>query len=150
MPDLEAFNLDTNESEKNDTLIYDPYKTYSMFGVGKDDKSNWSFTDINKDYKFCDTYPSVLVVPSKINKTTLHFGSEFRSRHRIPCLTYIHRKNMASMSRSSQPLVGLYGKRSAQDEHLLKLIATSSKKDSYDNFSHNLSDASVSLFLHIN
>lgn len=79
----------------------------------------WRITDINKDYSFCPTYPSVLVVPTKIKDPTLKYAGKHRTRCRVPTLTYLHPVNNCSITRSSQPRVGLTGNRNAQDEALV-------------------------------
>lgn len=79
----------------------------------------WRITDINKDYTFCPTYPSVLVVPTKIKDPTLKYAGKHRTRCRVPTLTYLHPVNNCSITRSSQPRVGLTGNRNAQDEALV-------------------------------
>ena len=47
---------------------------------------------------------------------------QFRSRSRFPCLVYYDRRTGASISRASQPLVGVAGTRNAKDEILLRAI----------------------------
>jgi hypothetical protein len=74
---------------------------------------------MNKDYTFSPTYPALMVVPSKISDNTLKYAGPFRSRARIPVLTYLHPVNNCSITRSSQPFVGLRGKRCVQDERLV-------------------------------
>jgi hypothetical protein len=52
----------------------------------------------------------------------LRLVGEFRSKHRIPVvswLKYDNRKNHAALLRSSQPLVGITQKRSDKDENYL-------------------------------
>ena len=88
-------------------------------GVGTRSKA-WRFTDINKDYsvrgarfcsgsrlnfvddfsylQFCSTYPALLVVPTKISDTTLQYASKYRSKCRIPALTYLHWANYVRSS----------------------------------------------------
>lgn len=46
----------------------------------------------------------------------------FRSRGRLPALSYLSKKNGCSLTRCSQPLVGLTLNRSEEDEMLLRLI----------------------------
>lgn len=87
--------------------------------------SAWRFSDVNKTYEYCGTYPSSLVVPSKISDTTLNYGKNYRSKARIPGLVYLHWANLGSITRSSQPMVGLKNNRSIQDEKLIEAIFTS-------------------------
>ncbi|KAF9961980.1 hypothetical protein BGZ70_008160 [Mortierella alpina] len=94
--------------------IYDPLLEYERMGVGsKNDQ--WRFSDINQSF-------SILVVPSKISDTVLTYAAKHRSKARIPALSYLHWNNMASITRSSQPMVGLKQNRSIQDEKLIESI----------------------------
>lgn len=52
--------------------------------------------------------------------TRIIFGH--RSRGRIPVLSWIHPESQATLTRSSQPLVGVSGKRSRDDEKYIQLI----------------------------
>ncbi|XP_024082511.1 myotubularin-related protein 8 isoform X2 [Cimex lectularius] len=80
----------------------------------------WSLTLLNKDYELCDTYPSLLFVPSTANTTILTGSSKFRSKGRLPVLTYLH-KNKAAICRCSQPLSG-FNARCLEDEQMLNCI----------------------------
>jgi myotubularin-related protein 1/2 len=48
--------------------------------------------------------------------------SAFRSKGRIPILSWVHPRNEATITRAAQPLVGIGGSRSTEDEHLIKEI----------------------------
>jgi myotubularin-related protein 6/7/8 len=50
----------------------------------------------------------------------------FRSKVRIPALSYIHKENAVSITRSAQPMTGLTQNRSLQDEKLVECIFSSS------------------------
>ncbi|KIM48796.1 hypothetical protein M413DRAFT_86161 [Hebeloma cylindrosporum] len=101
--------------------LYSPRDEYVRMGVGTRSKA-WRFTDLNKDYTFCPTYPSRLVVPTRISDTTLQYASKYRSKCRIPILSYLHWANFGSVTRSSQPMVGITQSRSIQDEKLIEAI----------------------------
>ncbi len=66
-------------------------------------------------------------MPSTISDNVLNYAGRYRSRVRIPALTYLHPVNNCSITRSSQPLVGVRGNRSIQDEKLVSAIFTASK-----------------------
>ncbi|RDA93336.1 hypothetical protein CP533_0302 [Ophiocordyceps camponoti-saundersi (nom. inval.)] len=122
---LFAFNHKPLASEKglNGWEIYDPRAEFRRQGISeKLPDKGWRITNINKDYTFCDTYPAVLVVPSKISDNVLKYARDFRSRNRIPVLSYIHPVNNCTITRSSQPLSGITRKSNVQDE---KLVAAS-------------------------
>ncbi|KAK7910300.1 hypothetical protein WMY93_014984 [Mugilogobius chulae] len=84
--------------------------------------NKWRITFINKNYELCDTYPTVLAVPYKSKEEDLRRVAAFRSRSRIPVLSWIHRENQAVIVRCSQPLVGMSGKRNKDDERYLEMI----------------------------
>ncbi|KAG1055955.1 hypothetical protein G6F46_007188 [Rhizopus delemar] len=107
----------------NGWSIYDPIKEYERMGIGSSDK--WRFTIINRDYKYSPTYPRILVVPSKISDAVLTHAAKYRSKARIPALSYLHWHNSATITRSSQPLVGFKQARSIQDEKLIESIFSS-------------------------
>uniref|UniRef100_A0AAY5KL65 Myotubularin n=1 Tax=Esox lucius TaxID=8010 RepID=A0AAY5KL65_ESOLU len=82
----------------------------------------WRITFVNETYELCDTYPTILAVPFRSSDEDLRKVSAFRSRGRIPVLSWIHRENQAVICRCSQPLVGMSGKRNKDDERYLDLI----------------------------
>ena len=85
---------------------------------------------LSLDVQFSPTYPSLLVVPSQISDNTLKFAGRYRSKVRLPALTYLHPVNNCSITRCSQPLVGVRQNRSIQDEKLLlSIFSTTSSRD---------------------
>eukprot|EP01114_Cavostelium_apophysatum_P024511 TRINITY_DN9616_c0_g1_i1.p1 TRINITY_DN9616_c0_g1~~TRINITY_DN9616_c0_g1_i1.p1 ORF type:complete len:619 (+),score=165.04 TRINITY_DN9616_c0_g1_i1:39-1895(+) len=103
--------------------IYNPFEEYfdRMFRSDME-SSGWKITTANNDYVLCDTYPRVLVVPSSISDETLEKVAEFRSKGRIPILCWKNPTNAATITRSSQPQVGITGQRSVDDEKLFNEI----------------------------
>jgi hypothetical protein len=100
--------------------LYDAKAEFRRQGISeKLADRGWRISNINKDYAFSPTYPALLVVPSKISDNTIKYAGAFRSRARIPVLTYLHPVNNCTITRSSQPFVGIRGKRSIQDERLV-------------------------------
>ncbi|XP_077661671.1 phosphatidylinositol-3,5-bisphosphate 3-phosphatase MTMR2 isoform X4 [Eretmochelys imbricata] len=86
---------------------------------------SWRITKINERYELCDTYPAILVVPVNIPDEELKRVASFRSRGRIPVLSWIHPESQATITRCSQPMVGVSGKRSKEDEKYLQSIMDS-------------------------
>ena len=112
-----------NEKDVNGWEFYDPKAEFRRQGISeKLPDKGWRVTTINQDYTFCDTYPAFLVVPSKISDNVLKYAREFRSRNRVPVLSYLHPINNCTITRSSQPLSGITRKTNVQDE---KLVAAS-------------------------
>ncbi|THH28927.1 hypothetical protein EUX98_g5268 [Antrodiella citrinella] len=95
---LYAFDYTPNPplNAKNGWSLYSPRDEFSRMGVGSRTKA-WRFTDINKDYSFSPTYPAKLVIPARISDTTLQYAVKYRSKARIPVLTYLHWANYVSV-----------------------------------------------------
>ncbi|KAI4202826.1 MAG: hypothetical protein LQ350_002324 [Teloschistes chrysophthalmus] len=115
--------------------LYDARREWKRLGISeKDTDKGWRISNINLDYGFSPTYPALLAVPSAISDNTLNYAGRYRSRARLPVLTYLHPVNNCSITRSSQPLVGVRGNRSIQDEKLLLAIfSTSHSNKPYPN-----------------
>lgn len=96
---------------------------------------------MRKRTQFCSTYPAQLAVPARISDVTLRYGKSYRSKARVPALVYLHWANFVrlitatellshpldgdtqgSITRSSQPMVGIKNARSIQDEKLIEAI----------------------------
>jgi len=125
----DALNLRAFQSKK--PLVDDgwdvfgePIKEFERQGVTlhrRADGITWKLVD-NSDFSICATYPRILFLPD-LTKSEVKSVSSFRSKGRIPALTYFHRPTGRAILRSSQPLVGisLYSSRCVEDEKLLRL-----------------------------
>ncbi|KAG8743891.1 hypothetical protein FRC10_011181 [Ceratobasidium sp. 414] len=114
------------ETPRNGWSAFSPREEFARMGLGTRTKA-WRLTDINKDYTFCPTYPATLVVPARISDATLSYAAKYRSKARIPALSYLHWGNFnvrlqATITRCSQPMVGLTNNRSVQDEKLIEAV----------------------------
>ena len=108
------------EKEINGWEVYNAKAEWRRQGISeKGVDRGWRISRINADYAFSATYPALLVVPSNISDNTLNYAGRFRAKDRIPVLTYLHSVNNCSITRSAQPMAGLRGNRSIQDEKLV-------------------------------
>lgn len=98
---------------------YDPIREYARMGIPD---QFWRLSASNQFYKLCSSYPRVLVVPAKITDAQLKEAANFRTRERIPVLSWRHPTTKAALSRSSQPRVGWGRTRSSADEELIAAI----------------------------
>ncbi|PWN20058.1 phosphatases II, partial [Microstroma glucosiphilum] len=104
--------------------IYDFKAEFTRQGVGSRSKA-WRFSDINAKYELSPTYPALFAVPARISDATLQYAAKYRSKGRIPALTYLHWANRGSITRCAQPLPGLKQARSVQDEKVVEAIFSS-------------------------
>ncbi len=82
---------------------------------------NWTLCNLNENYALCPTYPTRLFVPTSATRAVIEGSAKFRSKGRIPVLTYLH-KNKAAIIRCAQPLVGVSGSRSTYDEQYVDCL----------------------------
>lgn len=102
---------------------YDVVKEFMRFGIELMPHTETNVTDFwsdfkildNKDGKICPSYPEKIVVPSRMPYDCLVRCSKFRSRSRMPALTYLYQwkgNESTGLYRSSQSKVGFSGSRS--------------------------------------
>ncbi|EDW28228.1 GL19086 [Drosophila persimilis] len=99
--------------------VYEPLAELRRLGVPND---MWRATKINEAYAVCDSYPAVWAVPKAASDDFLRRVAQFRSRCRLPVLSWMNPRTQATITRCSQPLVGVSGKRNADDETYLSYI----------------------------
>ncbi|XP_053811494.1 myotubularin-related protein 8 isoform X2 [Vidua chalybeata] len=119
--ELYAFSYNpkmSKESREMGWKLIDLKLDYQRMGIPND---SWEITDINKDYEVCSTYPPEIVVPRAATKAVVMGSSRFRSRGRIPVLSYLYKENNAALCRCSQPLAG-FSARCLEDEQMLQAI----------------------------
>jgi hypothetical protein len=81
----------------------------------------------NTTGRLSDSYPSHVVLPAELSEGDLWTSSAYRSRQRLPVVTYRHTRDGSASStgavltRSAQPLVGLTMKLCSADARLLNL-----------------------------
>ncbi|XP_067949340.1 myotubularin-related protein 2-like [Watersipora subatra] len=121
--DLPLFAFEHNSEsfgKNNGWNIYTPMTEYQRLKVLTN--TQWKLTTANGDYKLCPSYPSMLVVPSAATDEELHAVARFRSKGRLPVLTWINIKTQVSITRCSQPLVGIPPNKSPEDQKLVRQI----------------------------
>ena len=121
--------LDMNKNKKNIKIynLIDEFKRQDI-----DFKSNKQFRILNNnDFKLCATYPKSLIVPYDMSDEELKKSSQFRTKERLPTLTYRYKKNGNCIWRSSQTKSGFKGS-NQYDILLLSKISNNQKLFVYD------------------
>lgn len=113
--------------EFNGWNVYKPYIEYDRLGLPNE---SWKFTKINEKYDLIETYPAVLAVPAATSEEQLKAVAAFRSRGRIPVLSWLHKESQAAIVRCSQPLVGVSGRKSPADEKYIQMIMDANAQSS--------------------
>lgn len=119
----QVFAFSYNETFAEDGwTVYEPMAELRRMGVPND---SWRITKINENYQVCDSYPAIWAVPKTVSDDLSKQVANFRSRNRLPVLSWIHPNSLATITRCSQPLVGVSGKRSSDDELYISTILES-------------------------
>lgn len=113
--------------------IYNTVKEFQRQGLSFEESppvanssTSWRVTNLNCNYKLCETYPRSLIIPKTISDNVITHASKYRSKQRIPALSYYYAPNGCTITRCSQPLLGIQKSRSVQDEKLIDEIFKSS------------------------
>ena len=94
--------------------------------VDEMNRLQWKENNQLKSYRLnIKTYPEIIILPT-MSEHELQQIIQFRSKGRIPAITYYHKTN-GIILRSSQPMVGLKMGRCLSDEKLLEKCALISK-----------------------
>uniref|UniRef100_A0AAR2LGT1 Myotubularin phosphatase domain-containing protein n=1 Tax=Pygocentrus nattereri TaxID=42514 RepID=A0AAR2LGT1_PYGNA len=123
-----SYNPKQNEQQRDEGWqLIDLGAEFERMGVPCD---QWQLTDVNRDYKVCETYPRDLYVPITASKPIIVGSSKFRSKGRFPVLTYFYQERKAAVCRCSQPLSG-FSARCLEDEHMLQAISKANHNNRY-------------------
>jgi len=110
--------------------VYNVEREYKRQGINsKGLDVNWKLSDINHDFSLCPSYPQLLLVPKQAPNELLKSVGGYRSKGRIPAVTWYNKKNNCVLVRCAQPMVGLMGKQSKEDQLLLEMFRLSSGKN---------------------
>ena len=116
--------------------VYDPIKEFCRQGITEDNNLGLKYTYCNINFELCSTYPQFMVEPKEVTDEELKEASNYRSKNRLPIITYYYSGNfdnenkyIPSIWRSAQNKSGLMNsKRNSSDEKLINSIVKLSKK----------------------
>lgn len=111
---LYCFQYTSSNEDLIKTAGWEFFKLENEYKRMRVPNDKWTLCSLNQNYELCDTYPRQIYVPSEASTAMLIGSSRFRSKGRLPALTYLH-TNKASICRCSQPLSG-FSARCLEDE----------------------------------
>ena len=129
-----AYDYNTNnpiykkENFEDGWKLYDPEKEFQRQGLtnlGTEMNENKPFrrTKENENYSLCATYPKFLITVGAISDSNYRESSLFRTKNRLPTLSYYYYNSKGTIWRSAQSKVGMTGNRNRFDEELIDDIA---------------------------
>ncbi|KAK6589075.1 myotubularin related 1 [Cryptosporidium xiaoi] len=120
-----------NEKRINERLFkFDIVSEYKRMGLNLENQEFQNNNDayfplrisfVNNNYELCNSYPKIIVVPRDISDNQLIKISGFRSKNRIPILSWMNPNLKCTLWRSSQPKSAF--KRCFEDELLITTIS---------------------------
>ena len=120
---------DKNQNKKN-IKIYDLIEEFKRQNI--DFSTNKQFRILNNNnFQICETYPKRLIVPYDMTNEDLEKSAKFRTKNRLPTLTYRY-KNGSCIWRSSQTKTGLKGVKNEYDILLLSNLSNFQKLYVFD------------------
>ena len=81
-------------SKEKGWKLFKPEHEFARMGLPN---KHWCLSELNKEYQLCDTYPSVLVLPTSCSEEVVFGSAKFRSRMRLPSLTYFYEPKGVSL-----------------------------------------------------
>uniref|UniRef100_A0A6Q2YD01 Myotubularin phosphatase domain-containing protein n=1 Tax=Esox lucius TaxID=8010 RepID=A0A6Q2YD01_ESOLU len=130
LEDLFAFLYNPKQDEddrRNGWGFIDSAMDFKRMGLPNE---FWELTDLNKNYELCSTYHSELGIPKTARKDTVLGSAKFRSRGRLPTLSYYHKESNGAICRCSQPLSGISA-RCLEDEEMLQAISRANPNSTF-------------------
>ncbi|CDW83756.1 myotubularin-related protein 1 isoform x3 [Stylonychia lemnae] len=110
------------QDQGNGWEVYsDPIIEFNRQGIDLNEGNLFRLWE-NKNYKTCPSYPQINIVPKEADDRLILQTSNFRTKGRLPCLTYFDKFSGCSIFRSSQPKQGILNGRNQGDEKYLQLI----------------------------
>mgnify|MGYP001582791525 CR=1 FL=1 len=98
----------------------------ARFGMGHDLRPWFRVTDLGQsetNYGVSYTYPFRILVPAQISDRQVLKSMEFRSRGRVPAISYVHLGTGAVLARASQPLLSESDDKKYEDANLCFALA---------------------------
>ena len=125
LPNSFLFNHYIDINDNNWTRYVDGWRMYesieadvARMGIDLSTSEHFRLFD-NSNYSVCKTYPAKFIVPQKLADSVVVECSNFRTKNRLPAMSYYHRKTGCSIWRSSQCMNGRFNKRNVGDESML-------------------------------
>ncbi|XP_002164142.1 myotubularin-related protein 6 [Hydra vulgaris] len=122
--DLYAFHYNPKEETLSQSAGWNLYNVDIEYNRMETPPELWVPSTLNIEYKLCETYPSIVYLPTSATVEVIKACALFRSKNRLPVLSYYNKSTKTSICRCAQPLAGL-SSRCAEDEQMLQDIIKS-------------------------
>jgi hypothetical protein len=90
-------------------LCQDDWDRMGVFESFGGRPSPYAICELNDGYELCPTYPRKFVVPRLMDDLHIRATAAFRSKKRLPVLSWVSKTTRAGLWRAAQPKVGVTG-----------------------------------------
>lgn len=150
------YKLPVTENMINGWKIFDIKREFTRQGALPNPSqqnqahSTWRLCTVNSDYKMCDTYSAQFMVPSDISDEEIRAVAAFRSKGRLPILSWYCKETGVSLTRSAQPLIGFNitgarNKKFKDDYRMIEAILQANPRAAYNSSGESSSRADISV-----
>ena len=119
-----AFRHRVEERAREGWKVFDPLREYSRQGLLDGGRSTRAWRIYGDNYALAPTYPKYFVLPARLSESEILSAAAYRSKHRVPAVTWRDPRTGAVLARCSQPLAGVVGHTNEADRKLLELLRT--------------------------
>ena len=126
-----AFTYKNQQKAKKNIKVYNIINEFQRQGIIFETNKEFRILS-NNNFEFCESYPKRIIVPYNMTDAQIKKCSEFRTKNRIPTLTYRYNKNNCCIWRSSQTKSGLSNYKNKDDVELLTFISNGKKLYIFD------------------
>eukprot|EP01080_Neovahlkampfia_damariscottae_P005143 gene5143-8749_t len=117
-----SYEYPLNNDSINGWKIFDEQSEFDRQGALE--FGMWRISDVNVKFAISETYPKYFCVPKSVSDSDIKAAAHFRSKGRLPVLTWFDKNSGASLTRASQPLIGIniQNKKNKEDLELIQSI----------------------------
>lgn len=96
--DLYCFDYKSSNEDLPKSTGWDFFRLEKDYRRMRVPNEQWTKCILNESYELCETYPNQIYVPSEATTAMLLGSSKFRSKGRLPALTYLHSNKVIKLT----------------------------------------------------
>ena len=125
-----AYYFNNKKKTNKNVKLYNLIEEFKRQGINFESNKQFRLLN-NKNFQLCESYPKDLIVPYDMSDDEIKESSKFRTKNRIPTLTYRYSENGNCIWRSSQAKSG-FKSMNKYDVLLLTKISNNKQLNIYD------------------
>eukprot|EP01101_Sappina_pedata_P010047 TRINITY_DN6232_c0_g1_i1.p1 TRINITY_DN6232_c0_g1~~TRINITY_DN6232_c0_g1_i1.p1 ORF type:complete len:966 (+),score=254.75 TRINITY_DN6232_c0_g1_i1:186-3083(+) len=119
----EIFAFSFAPKKMQDCDGWDNYIPMNEFKRLRFPTDKWRLSQINSEFRMCDSYPEALIVPYSATEEDIRVSFGFRKSGRVPTIIWKHPTTMSTISRTAPPESSGRNINALEDRRLLESLA---------------------------